>query len=222
MPELNDLNLNRNIYKYGGYANFMKRDNIGRFLKNNHYSIKTEFKKGQHWRVHQPYWDKKYLIEEYITKGKSLSDIAKIHNCHTNNIWYFIKKHNIKFRSISESRKLKYWGLKGQDNPMFNKRGELHPNWKGGITPERQSFYISNEWKKACSFVWKRDNAQCQRFKIKENEGVPFHIHHIISFRNKELRADTTNLILLCEICHSWIHSKNNKNSEFLGGEKWN
>ena len=184
----------------------MRDKNTGRFLK------------GYTYRESKPFWNKEWLYDEYIIKGKSAKEIAIGQECQDSNILFWIKKHKIKTRNVSDARKLKHWGQKGEDNPMWNKKGELSPQWKGGITPERQSFYQSQEWKRACSFVWKRDKVKCQRCFVKENEGIPFHIHHIIGFRNKELRADTTNLILLCEVCHRFVHSKLNKNREFLGG----
>jgi len=100
---------------------------------------------------------------------------------------------------------------------MWNKKGELNPNWKGGVTLERQEFYISRQWKKVCQDVWKRDNATCQRCFIKRKEtDIPFHIHHIKSFSDKQLRADKNNLLLLCEVCHQWVHSKSNLKKEFI------
>jgi 5-methylcytosine-specific restriction endonuclease McrA len=101
---------------------------------------------------------------------------------------------------------------------MWNKRGELNPRWLGGVTPERQSFYTSKEWKAACSFVWKRDHATCRRCGIHRDESkdIPFHIHHIVSFADKNLRADPSNLVLLCETCHQFVHSKRNTKNEFL------
>ena len=87
---------------------------------------------------------------------------------------------------------------------IADKRGENSSNWNGGITPERQEFYISDEWKKACSEVYKRDNAQCQRCGNKDN----LHVHHIVTFANKKLRADIDNLVLLCAKCHRFVHSK--------------
>lgn len=175
------------------------------------------FKKGYTYRNKKPYWEKEWLFKEYITKQKSAKEISNEQNCHRNNILFWLNKHNISTRNISESRKIKHWGLKGVDNPMWNKKGELNPNWKGGYTPERQKFYMSKEWKKVCSLVWKRDNATCKRCGIKRNEiDVPFHIHHIKSFIDKELRADISNLILMCEVCHHWIHSKSNLKKEFI------
>lgn len=192
------------------------RNNKGRFIKGYHYNPKTEFKKGQHWKKPKPYWKKANLYDEYIIKRKSAQQIAEEQGCTESNILYFLKKHKIKAREMSEIRKITYWGVKGKDNPMYNKKGELNPNWKGGISTERQGFYSGEEWKNACRHVWKRDKATCQRCRIKADEGMPLHIHHITSFVNKKLRSDIDNLILLCEVCHGWVHSKKNIKKEFL------
>lgn len=178
---------------------------------------KGQFTRGFTYRNKQPYWDKDFLINEYIVKGKSSKDISIEYKCHRNNILYWLNKYNINRRNISEIRKNKYWGMLGVDNPMWNKKGESNPNWKGGVSPERNTFYNSKEWKRVCSVVWKRDNATCQRCLIKRKEtDIPFHIHHIKTFADKELRADSSNLVLLCEICHHYVHSKKNKKKEFL------
>lgn len=173
---------------------------------------------GEHWRDEKPYWHKEWLEHEYVTLGKSTGDIAKEWNITCAAIIYWLRKHNIPRRGISEARSKKHWGQHGSDNPMWNKRGELNPRWKGGITPDRQSFYTSQEWKSACRRVWKRDNARCQRCGLtkRSNPDMPMHIHHIVSFSNKELRASIDNLVLLCEVCHHWVHSKRNKNNEYL------
>jgi hypothetical protein len=110
--------------------------------------------------------------------------------------------------------------LKNGVHHLKGKRGADTPNWKGGITPERQALYGSLEWKLAVKAVWKRDNAICQRCKldhrtIKRGE-VIFDIHHIVSFENKALRAEVSNLVLLCRPCHLWVHSRENKNKEYL------
>lgn len=97
--------------------------------------------------------------------------------------------------------------------------GAVSPNWKGGITPDRQAFYASEEWVDAVKAVWKRDGAVCQRCGVHHNtmdvRGT-FHIHHIESFQVKELRAEVSNLILVCRPCHLFIHSKKNTKKEFL------
>lgn len=194
------------------------RDNKGRFIKGISFNPETQFKKGEHWRKEKPFWDKYWLISNYIDKKRSALEIAGEFGVTENAILFWLKKHSIKTRTMKEIRETKKWGLSGSDNPMWNKKGELNPNWRGGITPERNAFYSSQEWKKACSSVWKRDKATCKRCGTtkKEFPDIPFHIHHIKSFKYKELRAEVNNLILLCEICHHWVHSRRNENNEFL------
>lgn len=193
-----------------------KRGKDGRFLKGISYNKATQFKKGQHWRPWRQFRDENWLRNEYIIKQKSAKEIAKENNCHENTILFWLARYKIRRRTISEARKIKYWGNSGEDNPMWNKKGELSPNWKGGFTPERQAFYNSVEWKRACRIVWGRDKAVCQRCGINEREGVPFHIHHITSFSNKEKRTNPDNLVLLCAICHHWVHSKKNVEGRWL------
>lgn len=176
------------------------------------------FLKRYSYRKQKSFWDKDWIYNEYLIKGKSSKEISDDQKCSRNNILFWLNKYGIKRRNISEARKIKYWGQKGEDNPMWNKKGEINPNWKGGITSERQSFYQSSEWKNVCCKVWKRDKAICQRCFIKKGEGISFHIHHKTSFENKELRAEINNLVLLCVICHNFIHSKLNINQEFIGG----
>ena len=191
------------------------RNDKGQFTKGHHFSPETEFKKGQHWRPKKPYWDKDWLENEYAVKERSADDIARQFGITEAAILFWLRKHNILRREMSNIRSKKHWGLAGEQNGMYGRTGENSSNWKGGITPERQEFYISVEWKKACSEVYKRDNAQCQRCGNKDN----LHVHHIVTFANKELRADINNLVLLCAKCHRFVHSKKNINGEFIGKE---
>lgn len=191
------------------------RNDKGQFTKGHHFSPETEFKKGQHWRPKKPYWDKDWLVSEYATKERSANDIASEFGITEAAILFWLRKHNILRREMSNIRSKKHWGLSGEQNGMYGRTGENSSNWKGGITPERQEFYISDEWKKACSEVYKRDNAQCQRCGNKDN----LHVHHIVTFANKELRADIDNLVLLCAKCHRFVHSKKNNNREYTREE---
>ncbi len=97
---------------------------------------------------------------------------------------------------------------------------EDNPNWKGGLTPERQAFYRSPEWKAACVAVWHRADACCERCGLAHNpvrHEQTFHVHHIVSFRVRELRAVLSNLRLLCPACHRWVHGRANVDRELLG-----
>jgi len=177
---------------------------------------KGRFVRGTHWREEKPYWNKEWLQDEYIIKQKSASTIAKEQGCSENNILYFLKKHAIATRSVSEVRKIKHWGVKGKENPMYGRINFLNPNWKGGITPDRQNFYQSKEWIKAVKRLWKRDKAQCQKCGFKAKKHGELHAHHISGFKVRHLRCELSNLILLCMNCHSFVHSKANVNREFL------
>lgn len=104
---------------------------------------------------------------------------------------------------------------------MKGRTGANHPSWKGGVTPERQAFYASPEWREACCAVWHRADAQCERCTADHRDHSQrgsFHVHHIVSFAVRELRASVSNLALLCRDCHLFVHSKKNVTGEFLGG----
>jgi hypothetical protein len=177
-----------------------------------------QFAAGHHWREHQAFREKEWLVENYVVGRRSTGEIAAEFGTTDAAILFWLRKHGIPRRSISEVRKAKRWGPVGSDNPMWNKRGELNPRWLGGITPERQAFYASREWKDACSFVWRRDDARCRRCALHRTEqpDMPFHIHHIASFAVRATRAAPGNLVLLCEVCHRFVHSRGNVNREFL------
>lgn len=132
------------------------------------------------------------------------------------------KKHSDKTKKTLSEISLKDgrvpWG-KNNEPYWKGKKGKNHPSYKGGLTPERQSFYSSLEWIEVVKKVWKRDNAICQKCKKHHNEATnrgTFHIHHIISFQIKEFRAKLSNLVLLCEECHRWVHSSKNIEKNFI------
>jgi len=181
-----------------------------------------QFSPGHHWRKHQAFRDRDWLVRNYVDLERSTGDIAAEFGTTDGAILFWLRKHDIPRRSISGARAVKRWGASGADNPMWNKRGELNPRWIGGVTPERQAFYTSDEWKRACSAVWKRDGARCRRCSLHRSEqpDMPFHIHHIVSFADANLRADPTNLVLLCEPCHHFVHSRANTAGEFLPKER--
>lgn len=102
---------------------------------------------------------------------------------------------------------------------MKGRTGDAHPGWKGGLTPERQAFYASEEWAEAVKAVWKRDQAVCRRCGVHHNTTESrgtFHIHHIVSFQVAALRSAAGNLALLCAACHRHVHSRKNTTKEFL------
>lgn len=111
--------------------------------------------------------------------------------------------------------------LKNGQHWLKGQPPEKNGRWKGGLTPERQAFYHSPEWKTACKAVWTRANAKCERCGLDhrtiDRKKVRFHVHHIVSFQVRELRAEVSNLALLCQPCHMWVHGKQNVARTFLG-----
>jgi len=96
--------------------------------------------------------------------------------------------------------------LRGERNGMAGRTGRTNPNWRGGVSPERQRLYASGEWKRVAQLVRKRDGNRCVRCDM----GAPqLHVHHIKSFAEyPDLRLDLENLTSLCPDCHHAEHRK--------------
>lgn len=105
-------------------------------------------------------------------------------------------------------------GLRGSANPMFGKRS---PNWKGGITPERQRICGSELWKSIIRTVYARDDYKCRRCGNGRTRTNKLHAHHLKTWaEHPDSRLDLENLITVCNTCHQWIHSNKNTKQEFL------
>lgn len=194
------------------------RTDQGRFVKGHRSAPATEFKPGQHWRPRKPHWDRPWMVREYVTLGRTISEIAVGLGIRPSAVEYWMNKHAIPARSISEIRATKHWGASGSANPMFGKRGAQCASWRGGITAERQAFHGSTEWRDVSRAVWQRDRGTCRRCSLHANdcENPRFDVHHIVPFEVTALRAAIDNLVLLCRSCHRFVHSKKNLNREWM------
>lgn len=164
------------------------------------------------------HWSKEWLEAEY-GKGRSLSDLAADAGVAIATLRARMETFGVEIRGTSEALAVsgKERIRSGREHHMYGRRGESSPNWKGGKTPERQAFYSSREWATACVAVWNRDDATCRRCGIrKERKEQEFCIHHVVSFAVEVLRAEPTNLVLLCVPCHHWVHSRANASRDFL------
>jgi hypothetical protein len=166
----------------------------------------------------KPFHDPEWLKAEYA-KGRNCYTIAAEFGVVPATVFRYMVKAGIETRTSVESTKLagKTVRLSGAKNGMFGRKGSLSSNWKGGVTPDRQAFYETREWAEACSQVWKRDDATCQRCGArKTSEDQEYSVYHIVTFAVKELRSEPTNLILLCKPCRLWVHSNQNERRQFI------
>lgn len=181
------------------------------------YSAATQFKPGQHWRPRAPHWDAEWLRAAYIDAQRSASDIAAQIGCTEMNIHFWLRKHGIPRRSMSEVRAAKKWGASGPSNPMYGKRGPLCPRYVDGGSPERQRLYSRSEWLLFVAAIYKRDGYRCVRCTAPKAGPRSLHAHHILPWAgHPERRMDAENVVTLCVLCHRYVHSNANAAREFL------
>ena len=194
-----------------------RRSSAGQFVAGVSASPATQFKKGQHWRPRKPHWDRDWLQREYVDNKRSCSEIAAETGCRENNIHFWLKKHGIAARSVSEVRSMKHWGLPGSLNAMFGRTGALSPSYVDGSSPERQRAYVRAEGRAFLRAVYARDGYRCQRCAAPNTGPKSLHAHHIKPWAgNPSVRFDMSNAVTLCRQCHSWVHSKRNTAREWL------
>jgi thymidylate synthase (FAD) len=189
----------------------------GRFQKGERRSPATEFKPGQHWRPAQAFRDAAWLFAEYVNSGRSASEIAAQFCVSEGAIHFWLRKHGIPRRSISEARALKRWGALGAANPMFGKTGPANPHYIDGSSPERQRLYARGAGRDFIKRVYARDGYRCVRCSTPKGGPRSLHAHHVRPWAgNPALRFDDDNAVTLCRPCHSWVHSKANIDREYL------
>lgn len=190
------------------------------------------------------------LQRRYIDEGQHCTQIAKLCGADPKTIWAWLKEAGIPTRKrgsnpavhFRKGERSAFAGRKHRPESIalvkastvrdgrvpylkngvhwLKTSGARSGNWRGGITPERQAFYRSDEWKAACVIVWRRADARCERcsadHRLIDRKKGKFHVHHIVSFQVKALRAEPSNLALLCQPCHMFVHSKRNTAREFI------
>jgi transposase-like protein len=201
--------------------------------------------KAKHQRQAKPV-TRDWLYTQYVTNGLDTTQIAHIVKRDPKSVWNWLKdfgiptrprgtgslKHHFQAghklgvgRKLSAETKEKIRRAAIADGrvpfdravgPNGGRRGAAHPSWRGGITADRQAHYSSQEWIAVARQVWSRDKKTCQRCGRKHKTGDPFDIHHVVSFKVVELRTTLSNLVLLCEPCHYWVHGKQNVEKLFI------
>jgi len=182
------------------------------FKKGQHFSVNTEFKKGNIYGKrfmdgHIPFMkNKKHTLES--RKKMSESSKGQIPWNKNKKGTYHIWPNG---RIISQETRKKI------SNSLKGKTGELSRNWRGGISLVSHLIRTSDKYKEWRKSIFKRDNYICQECNA---IGVNLHAHHIKSFnliikenniknledglKCKEL-WHTNNGITLCKKCHQKI-----------------
>ena len=73
-----------------------------------------QFEKGHHWREARPFREKDWLVENYIAQRRSTGEIAAEFGTTDAAILFWLRKHGIPRRTVSEARGIKHWGQSGR------------------------------------------------------------------------------------------------------------
>lgn len=83
-------------------------------------------------------------------------------------------------------------------------KNESHPNWKGGVSPERNRIEKTSVYKIWHESVLSNAKNKCQKCGSSEN----LETHHIYNFEDyPDLRTEVNNGACLCRKCHKKFHS---------------
>jgi hypothetical protein len=168
-------------------------------------------------REPKPYWERDWLAREYTERKRSAAEIAAQFGTCENNILFFLAKHGIPRRTISETRLVKKWAVRGSANGMFGRCGDKNPRWIDGSSAARYRTGTTSFLKDLIRAVHDRDGWRCVRCGKSHCLHGRLHTHHIKPWAgNPDCRLLMINIISVCQQCHNWIHSKQNVNCEYL------
>lgn len=148
------------------------------------------------------YKNKDWLYNQYINNKKSTFEIAEICGCSEVTIWRWLKRFNIKTRSLSEAAKISF-----EKGKIGFQNGENHPNWKG----------IEN-YDQGYKTIWNPSHPKSKHKRVKEHvliieENIKRNlkkeeiIHHINGIRDD-------NRIENLWMCNYKSHGKAHKSME--------
>lgn len=164
---------------------------------------KGQFLKGTHWRKKQLFWDKNWLDNEYTNKKRSSGELSKQFLITEQAILFWLRKFNIKRRTVSEAREVKYWGGKNEQNSQ----------WKG----KKVGYQALHGWIKR-NFKSKKfcDKCGIKGKFINTKKGIRWNLDWS-NISHKYLR-DRNDWQYLCKKCHM-LYDKRSKNNENYGNK---
>lgn len=173
-----------------------------------HYGVKKNMRPV----VPKPYWNKDWLLREYVIFERTADDIAGQCGVTASCIKSFLNKFDIPIRSKGTHWPLSDYFLNLLATTQLSREEKRHPSgWEPNTHAELTS---STEWQELKLFIYKRDNNTCQRCNESDNQMI---VHHILPFHWHIEVLNPKYCILLCTGCHVWVHSySQNPNMEFL------
>jgi hypothetical protein len=148
--------------------------------------------------IPKPFWNKEWLLQEYIIFEREIQDIAGQCGVSRAAILSSLKKLGVPIRTCRN-----HWPPPPKPLPPIGK-GENSPAWRGGLT---------QRWKNVQNVVRERDNNSCRKCSA---SSLNLPVHHIISRRYRIEIFNPDYCISLCKKCHSWVHGRENINFEFI------
>jgi len=149
---------------------------------------------------------KRFLNKHYIIKKKSIPDIALQTNIPLSTISRYLKKHNIKTRTIKEATKGlslgKKFSKKHKHNLSYSMRRYRKTEWEAILNG---TIYLWRKWKLFKQKILKRDKYKCLICGKKANT-----IHHKKPKKEfPELCWKPNNVVSICQKCHTKIENPN-------------
>lgn len=96
--------------------------------------------------------------------------------------------------------------LRKSNRVLADTTGENHPNWKGGVSGDRERFMQTAIYKAWRLDVFERDEFTCVTCG---QVGYELEAHHLEPYHsNEHLRTDANNGVTLCKGCHNEFHNQ--------------
>jgi len=121
-----------------------------------------------------------------------------------------LRKANLGKKLSEETKKKLSLANKGENNPMFGKRGELSPNWNPNLNNEERKKSQENRQNLSDFVKWSKTIKQIYNFICQiceDDKGGNLVSHHLYNWKDyPQKRYDLGNGICVCKNCHNLFH----------------